>query len=48
MEKYLNRRREVDDVEQSMLGELTTTEKYLMKSQELMWIRGKVRLLFHY
>lgn len=23
MEKYLNRRREVDDVEQSMLGELT-------------------------
>jgi len=45
METYLRRKREMDDVEQSLLGELTTTEKYLMTTQELMWIRGKVCLM---
>lgn len=42
MKTYLNRKREMDDVEQSLLGELTTTEQHLIKTQELMWIRGKV------
>ena len=32
----------MDDVDLALVGELTATEKYLLESQELMEIRGKV------
>jgi len=38
---YENRTIGVDDVEEALLGELSTLERHLLKSQEMMWIRGK-------
>lgn len=42
LDRYEKRATSVDDVEASLLGELTELEQYLLKSQELMYIRGKV------
>lgn len=39
---YTNRSNHLDDVDQSLVGELTDLEKHLLISQQLMTLRGKV------
>jgi len=43
LDDYARRTTDVDEVDASLCGELTEVEQYLMKSQELIKVRGKVR-----
>ena len=44
LRSYTGRSTSIDDVEETLLGDLTDFERYLLKNQELMYIRGKVTL----
>ena len=39
---YAGKTRSLDDIDESLVGELTEVEKFLLKSQDLMKVRGKV------
>ena len=42
LKDYAGRKTELDDVDQSLVGQLTDLEKHLLESQDLMVVRGKV------
>ncbi|ESO94384.1 hypothetical protein LOTGIDRAFT_175460 [Lottia gigantea] len=41
LRSFLSRRKELSDVDQSLIGELSLLEKHLLESQDLMIVRGK-------
>jgi hypothetical protein len=45
LESFAGKTKEIDDLDQSMLGELTKVEQYLLKTQEMMIVRGKVSVI---
>lgn len=40
---YARKTSDLDEIDESLVGELTKVEKYLLKSQDLIRVRGKVR-----
>ena len=42
LKNFAARKTHLDDIDESLVGELTDLEKLLLKSQELMTVRGKV------
>ena len=44
MNNYASRQNELKDIYQSLVGDLNELEKYLLNSQELLMVRGKVSI----
>ena len=48
LKNYASRQTKLKDVDQSIVGELTTLEQHLLNSQQLMMVRGKVSTAFQH
>ena len=45
LESFARKTTDVDELDQSIVGDLTKVEEHLLKTQEIMTVRGKVSSL---